>query len=407
MTRACLRAGVLAFALAACGAPAEYTRDGGAKTGAFTTFAARAVEWNPGKADVGRVVAIADAGDDVVLFGDEAATLFSSGARVASVAGSARGWTCGAAIPAADGRGTWLVGVDTAGKLYRMRARGAVEPVGDRYGLGSERVRAVATLGGASVAFLLESGVAVADGHEVARIGDPEIARARAMAGGGGKIALLEADAVAKIDAKTHEARGFPLEGAKSVALDGRGRLYAATDGALYAEGDDGALALLYASEARTIQGLAAAGVGSEAVVWMADGGDLGVVTGRKIAFTRAGMGAAKDLVLAGSPTGDVWVWEPRASPLPALAGAPRRFGQGEPADGWTRDVRPVFARACAACHLPGGAAGVDLSTRAAWMAEKDEIARRVLSEKSMPPDGHPLGDADRATLRAWLGAPK
>jgi mono/diheme cytochrome c family protein len=67
--------------------------------------------------------------------------------------------------------------------------------------------------------------------------------------------------------------------------------------------------------------------------------------------------------------------------------------------------VAPVFQRVCAHCHLPGGDAGLDLSTPAAWAAERIEIERRVLVTRTMPPAGTELPDADRDSLAGWLHA--
>jgi mono/diheme cytochrome c family protein len=69
----------------------------------------------------------------------------------------------------------------------------------------------------------------------------------------------------------------------------------------------------------------------------------------------------------------------------------------------WRADVEPVFQRVCAHCHLPGGSADLDLSTQAAWTAERGEIVRRVLVTRTMPPAGTELGETDRAALARWL----
>jgi mono/diheme cytochrome c family protein len=66
-----------------------------------------------------------------------------------------------------------------------------------------------------------------------------------------------------------------------------------------------------------------------------------------------------------------------------------------------------VFARSCARCHSPGGEAGVDLSTSAAWDAHKAAILKRVVVARSMPPDGAPgMPEADRAAVKRWAEAP-
>jgi mono/diheme cytochrome c family protein len=63
----------------------------------------------------------------------------------------------------------------------------------------------------------------------------------------------------------------------------------------------------------------------------------------------------------------------------------------------------PIFERVCAKCHRPGGAARVDLSTVAAWRAERAELVHRVVETHTMPPAGTPLADAERRALTGWL----
>ncbi|MGE5181480.1 MAG: c-type cytochrome, partial [Acidobacteriota bacterium] len=71
----------------------------------------------------------------------------------------------------------------------------------------------------------------------------------------------------------------------------------------------------------------------------------------------------------------------------------------------WQAQIAPVFQRVCAHCHLPGGEAGIDLSTAAAWASERAEIVRRVLETRTMPPAGTELTDADRAALEHWASS--
>jgi hypothetical protein len=48
----------------------------------------------------------------------------------------------------------------------------------------------------------------------------------------------------------------------------------------------------------------------------------------------------------------------------------------------------------------------VDLSTAEGWQSERGAIHSRVVDNKTMPPDGHPLSDADRAAIRLWTERP-
>jgi hypothetical protein len=135
--------------------------------------------------------------------------------------------------------------------------------------------------------------------------------------------------------------------------------------------------------------------------VWLADGAELAVVEGDRVAET-SGARIPADARLAPSATGDVWV----------LGGdGLRRYARVEPepslAVSWSSSLAPIFARSCASCHLPGGISGTDLSTAEAWESEKQTIAERVVARRSMPPEGHPLSDADRAAIAAWAGAPR
>ena len=64
-----------------------------------------------------------------------------------------------------------------------------------------------------------------------------------------------------------------------------------------------------------------------------------------------------------------------------------------------------MFRRACEACHRAGGEAGVQLGTQEAWAKHRDEIRQRVLVDRTMPPTGVVLPEADRAVIRAFLDA--
>ena len=100
--------------------------------------------------------------------------------------------------------------------------------------------------------------------------------------------------------------------------------------------------------------------------------------------------------LLAASRTGDAWLATERGLVRAAPGGM-----HDDPA--WLAQVAPVFQRVCAHCHLPGGEADFDLSTAAAWQADRAELVRRVLVTRTMPPAGTELSDADRAALEAWL----
>ena len=69
----------------------------------------------------------------------------------------------------------------------------------------------------------------------------------------------------------------------------------------------------------------------------------------------------------------------------------------------WEQAIRPLFARACTPCHVREGESGIDLATSAAWKNRRADVRRCVVVDKTMPPSEHPLSDAERETVRAWI----
>jgi hypothetical protein len=375
-----------ASALLGCGA-APHTR----AAGAVSAFAVRPVAWNPASAPVGKVSAVADVGSTVAVFGDGGATVLSSGAVVASDR-SVTDWVAAEAIRGADGSPRWIVGVDARGRIHYLRGLSSFEDVSSRYGLDGRRVLGVAMMDKARVGFLLDQEIAVADGRRVTRYGAPALA---ALLGGGGYGAGVGTNVITVFDAKM-TARTFPLPGVTGVAVGPDGRLFATTRRALYASTEHGDLALVYDAGGETLHGLVASGDH----VWFADGTELGVVDGERVAET-SGVHVAPDARLASSPSGDVWVLS---------SGALQRFARTQPETTlgvtWSATMAPIFARSCSSCHLPGGVAGVDLSSAEGWQSERGAIHARIVEHKTMPPEGHPLPDADRAAIQAWTEHP-
>jgi hypothetical protein len=370
--------------LTGCG-PAPHTR----AAGALTPLSVRRVDWNPGGVKVGAVQAVADAGNVVAVFGDIGATVLSSGAAVTTDA-RVTGWASAETIAGADGSGRWIVGVGGQGHLYYLRGLSAFDDVSARYGLDGRKVRGATMIDASHVGFLLDQEVAVADGHRVTRYTTGPLL---ALAGGGGRAAGLAKDSIVSFDAASLTARSFPLPDVTRVVVGADGRLYATTPRAVYASGVDGKLALVYAADADTVHGLAASG----AHVWFADGRELGVVDGDHVAET-TGAGLSPDAVLEPSGSGDVWVLAggqlqrfARVDPEPALAAM------------WNGTLSPIFARVCASCHQPNGTSGTDLSTAEGWESEKQQIRDRVVVTRTMPPEGHPLGDDDRKAIASWV----
>jgi len=371
---------VLVAALAGCGA-APHTRG----AGAIAPLAVRAVEWNPTQASVGRVHAVAEAGNVVVVFGDSGVRVLSSGALVASD-GAVTDWVDAAAIRGADGAERWIVGVDGRGQLHYVRGLGSLDDVSGRYGLQDRRIRSATALDGERSAFLLDDAVAVAGGGRVTRYAATAWS---SLAGGAGFGAAVTRNGVVLFDASTLQSRTYALAGATRAVVGPDGRLFVSTPRSIYASTPGGDLGLLFDAEHDTLHGLVASGSN----VWFADGAELGVVAGAVVAETSAAR-LPSDSDLAPSSSGDVWV---------LAAGTLQRFARVAPdASLWASRLSPVFARACSSCHEPKGVAGVDLSTLAAWQAEQGAIRERVVVGRTMPPEGHALSEEDREAIRAW-----
>ncbi len=337
---------------------------------------------------MGHVRAVADAGDVVAVFSDTGATVLASKAVVATDT-SVKDWIDAGAVSATDGSGEWIVGVSGNGHLYRLRSQSAFEDVSGRYGLGAVAARGATSLGPGFTGFLLDGEIAIADGRQVTRFG---AARMSELVGGGGFAVGVARDALYVVSAAQKTTATFALPDVTHAALGPSGRVYATTRHAVYAANEKGELALLYESDEDTIHGL----VSSGQHVWFADGAELGVVDGDKVSET-TGVHLAADAKLAPSASGDVWVMG---------AGALQRYARSDsgpaPVAMWTATLSPIFARACASCHTANGISGTDLSTSTAWQTERARIRERVVVTKTMPPQGHPISDADRAAIQAW-----
>lgn len=330
-------------------------------------------------AEVGEVVAIAEVGDATVVLDHQHAFVVRGGALVASVP-APHGWRGGATVAALDGEGSWAVGVADDGRLYRITLAGDLEDITDRFKLAS--VRAIAAAG-TTTAFSLGDGIAVsADGvHELrAKLATPS-----AIAASRGRIAMIGTRGIDVWNVPKAESRTYPIA-ARSVAWIG-GRLAAATASAVYVE-DAGALHAVAVPGA--IASIAAAGPR----LWILTSAGLYALDG--ILLRRATVDVPHGAHLFASTGGDAWL-----ATRGSVTRASLDIATDDPA--WRAQIQPVFARVCAHCHLPGGSAGIDLSTAASWHADHDELVRRVVVTRTMPPAGTDLGAADRDALAAWL----
>lgn len=381
--RSLLLALVTLAALAGCGA-SRFSREGGG----VERLTTRAVDWNRARADLGPVRAVADAGDTVVVFGDGQATILSEGVVVAVDHSIAR-WTAAGVIPAADGNGTWIVGIDGDGRVLRLRNNSAFESVSDRWGLDHEKVLRVTGIAPGVAGFLLAGELAIADGQRVTRYATGPV---DSLSGSDGRVALSGASGLRVFEPKLATARAFTLpEPIAQATIGAGGRLFVAAREALYGEDERGDLALRFETSGTAIHGLAASGKR----LWFADGAELGTIEGGLVRET-TGLALAPAARLIGSPSGDVWAMVGDRTLL-------RFSAEGGVESGWDETIAPVFQRSCSACHLPGGSAGLDLSTREAWASNRAPIRQRVIVDRSMPPAGHALADPDREAIGRWL----
>lgn len=323
-------------------------------------------------ADAADVVAIDELGDATIVLARDRASILRGGTLAASVQ---HRWRAGTTIAALDGEGAWAVGVDDAGRLYRITLAGELEDITDRFRLST--VRAVAA-GGTTTAFGLADGVAVTgDGVHELRV---ELAAPQALAATQGQIAIAGTHDVAVWDLAERRAQSYAVE-ARSIAFAG-GQLAIATGDRVLVE-NAGALHALPVAATQ----LAAAG----ARLWILGDG-LYVLDGATL--RRASLTVPRGAQLFGAPNGDAFL---------AAGGHVARVSIDVEDPAWRTTVQPVFQRVCAHCHLPGGDAGIDLSTPAAWRADHDELVRRVLVTHTMPPAGTDLSPPDRDALARWL----
>lgn len=349
------------------------------------------IDWSVSQPMVGSVAAVADAGDDVAVYSDSGAWVFTSGSLL-GVDASVHDWRGAAVVPALGFEGTWLLGLDGAGRLYRLRSRTVLEDVTARYGLGELPVRQVVPLGGSQVAFALDGKLAVTDGTSQSQF---ELAGSQ-VAGGSGRIAVIDDQGVQVFTPPGGALQRYALAGCIGAALGSDGRLWAATSLSLFVETDGQLRRVFDAPSPDVLKGIAAAGDG----IWLALGDTLALVQGGQLLRGPAGQVAA-DARLVGSPVGDVWV---------IAGGALRRFGQagGGGADllFWRQKIVPIYMRLCQVCHQQGGSAHIDLDTYSAWAMRRQLIGQRVIEKlpTPMPPAGTgTLTVSELQDLQTWV----
>jgi mono/diheme cytochrome c family protein len=435
------------LALAACAPRARYARGGEL----VAPLAVVDVDWNPSHAAVGVAAAVADDGDVVVVFGDAGAVVLAAGVPVATD-GRVTRWRGAATIAAADGDGRWIVGIDGDGHVHRVRARSRLEPIGARYAIQGDSVTSIAWAGERRVAFALDAPsapsapsvnnasdprtkIALADG---AQVGFFDYGWVRAMAAGGGRLALLSpptgdgADVSLRVVDLEHASDvRYALPEATEVAVDAHGRVFAASRAALWSDDGQGRLQLRYVARAGDLGALVASGD----VAWFREGRELGRVGAADgVDASSASPASGRVEVTADAPVsaearlfsasgGDVWVVDagkvrrlaPRSAPSRAAvlepgssssstSAAPSSPAEAQERERWEQEIRPIFVRRCSACHLPRGGAGVDLSSYEAWSLRRTKLRERVVDKQEMPPYGAPMSAEERTTIASWTG---
>jgi hypothetical protein len=346
------------------------------------------VDWNTTSVDVGQVAAVTEVDDMTVIYSDKGALVFSGGA-LAQVDGSITSWVAAATVAAADGDGQWAMGLSKGGQLYRIRDESTLEDVSDRYGLANTRVRGIAPMGGARVAFVLDGAVVVADGSLVTTY-DLSLA---SWSAGGTMLAGVRPDGSAvRFDTEHATIVTYQMMGPVASVFDASNGLLVASAHALARDFGNGTLIPIYRTTG-TMSQLVAGG----SRVWIALGSELGAVDGDTVAVS-TGAGVPAGATLIASPTGDVW----------ALAGGVlTRYGVKESGDEglWRQSAQPVYAHVCSMCHGPSGNSGIDLSTYSSWLSRRSLIDMRVLVKMDMPPSGTPISDADKQAVAVWTRA--
>lgn len=355
------------------------------------------LDWNPGAVATGEVSAVVESGPRVLVLGGRGALILADGMVIATDE-TITDWRSAAAIPAPDGSGEWLVGVSGAGTVFRLAEGGPARPIGDRYGVDRDHVRAVVSLGQGLVGFAQADAIAIADGANVERHPGTFLA----PAGGGGRVAAVVGEQVRVLDPVAATERRYDLPGAVAAAFDCKGRLAAVTSDALYLERHPGVLEHAWESQA-PIDALASSGCR----LWIAAGGRLhggrdGEVSAATSNPTPDAATLASGCRLLGSPTGDVWT---------LCDGHLNRITVVENSDEsrWERTVRPVQVRVCAACHgasdVSRGAAMLDLSTYQGWADRRARIAMVIDGPTPrMPPSGsgYVLTAEEKTAILEW-----
>ena len=338
------------------------------------------------KLPVGAEVAIVELGDATYAFDRTAVNVVRGGKIVARV-GSPGGapWRAAATVASPDGSGRWVVGV-SGGMLWRVLP-GGLEAASERLGIASARVLAIDSAGATSIIGVAGGELVATDAAHVMRFTGPD---AQLVAAARDRVAIGTDSGIDVYDLTASTKVSYAIDASYLAFRDAttdHATLVAATGDKIYEEKAGKLVAMQAPAQAQ----LAVSG----SRLWLLAGGQLYADDPRGIVAI-----GQRGTQIFGSRTGGVWL---------AQAAAATRFtldaSTEDPA--WHSAVEPVFQRVCSSCHLPDGDADLDLSTAAAWKFRRREIIHRVLDERTMPPAGTTLGEADRQALATWLTSGK
>lgn len=345
------------------------------------------IAWNAAGANVGAVQAVAEDGDLVAVFTDRGLRVMVAGA-VAASDDSVQGWRAAVTSAAADGTtGRWILGTDAMSRVFRVRDRSTLDDVSSRLALGMRDIRSAAVVARDAVAFGGNGGFAVLRGASVMAWNDPDFVQ---IFGGGNRVGSVIDTGVKVFDLMTERAVRYNVAGVTGAALSSAGSLVVTVGPLLYVQNSRGELSPMY-THPTAMRGV----VVSEANTWLIADGRLAIWDGFRVR-TSPEVPLSSSARLIAASGGGVWTLQDGALARYALVVDPED-------QRWDRDVRTIFATRCTPCHLPGGTAGIDLSTRCAWAIRRDGIREQVVTRMLMPPPPTDMPAPERAAIAAYL----
>lgn len=347
------------------------------------------VEWNASGMNLGAVQAVAEDGDLTAVYTDQGLRLLVAGA-VAARDDSVRSWRTAITAAAADGTpGSWILGADAMSRVFRVRDRSALEDVTSRLALGMRDIQSAARVSDDAVAFGGSGGFAVLRGSNVAAWNDPDFVQ---IAGGGNRIAAANSTGVKVFDLMTERAVRYGVTGVTGFALSRAGSLIITVGARIYEQNTRGELAPVYTHSAE-LRTLAVSGDNT----WLIADNRLALWDGFRVRTT-ADVTLASSARLIAASNGGVWVLQGGVLSRYTLVVDPED-------QRWNTEIRSIFATRCTPCHLPGGTAGIDLSTRCAWAIRRDAIRDQVNVRMLMPPLPATMPAQERNAIAAYLAS--